>query len=229
MLILSFESSAKSASVSICEDDKLISINTQINKLTHSRTLLQMAMNLLQTTETRLKDFDLLSVSSGPGSFTGLRIGISTVKGLSWACNINCLGVSTLEALAWNACVYENAMLCPCMDARRSQVYNALFTVKNSKPIRITKDRAISLSDLRCEVLNYNKPLIILGDGAELCYNFLRNDLNCAIVPENIRWQSAYGVSMASLGHSGYSADKLLPVYLRLSQAERERQERNLS
>lgn len=227
MLILSLESSAKSASVAIVKDKNLLSINTQISTLTHSRTLLQMASNLMQLTEIKLQDVDLLSVSYGPGSFTGIRIGISAVKGLSWASNINCFGVSTLEALAWNACIYENAILCPCMDARRSQVYNALFSIKNSMPVRLTQDRAILLEDLEKEIIKFKEPIIFLGDGAELCYNFFQKKSDCILAPENIRWQSAYGVAKASEGHSGYSADHLLPVYLRLSQAERERQARN--
>jgi len=226
MLVLAFESSAKPASVALCDDGKLISQYSQNSGLTHSRTLLPMAEDLLKNSEYKLSDVDIFAVAHGPGSFTGVRIGVSAVKGLAWAEDKKCVGVSTLEAMAWNA-VVVGGIICPVMDARRSQVYNAIFEIVDGKPVRLTEDRPISLEDLYTELKNINKKVFLVGDGAELCYNFfLDKDVECIIAPENIRWQSAWGVAMASLDKTPGSADDLTPVYLRLSQAERERQER---
>jgi len=226
MLVLAFESSAKPASVALCDDGKLISQYSQNSGLTHSRTLLPMAEDLLKNSEYKLSDVDIFAVAHGPGSFTGVRIGVSAVKGLAWAEDKKCVGVSTLEAMAWNG-VAVGGVICPVMDARRSQVYNAIFEIVDGKPVRLTEDRPISLEDLYTELKNINKKVFLVGDGAELCYNFfLDKDVECTIAPENIRWQSAWGVAMVSLDKTPGSADDLTPVYLRLSQAERERQER---
>lgn len=226
MLILAFESSAKAASVALCDGEKLISQYTQCSALTHSRTLLPMAEDMLKNAEISLKDVELIAVAHGPGSFTGIRIGVSTVKGLAWAGDTPCIGVSTLEAMAWHG-LAAGGYVCPVMDARRSQVYNAIFEIKDGKPQRITKDRPIALSDLAEEVRALNAPVFLVGDGAELCEKYFKeNGIPCSIAPENLRWQSAWGVAMAAMDKTPGNADSLLPVYLRLSQAERERQER---
>ena len=133
MLILAFESSAKPASVALLRDGKLLSVYTQCSQLTHSRTLLPMAEDMLKNAELTLRDVDLFAVAHGPGSFTGVRIGVSTVKGLAWALDKPCVGVSTLEAMAWNG-VAAGGFVCPVMDARRSQVYNALFEIRGGRP-----------------------------------------------------------------------------------------------
>ena len=206
MLTLAFESSARPASVALMEDDVLVSQYTQCSALTHSRTLLPMAEDLLKNAEISIKDIDRLAVAQGPGSFTGIRIGISTVKGLAWALDKPCVGVSTLEAMAWNGCA-QNDPVCCVMDARRSQVYNALFEIRNGAPVRLCEDRAISLEDL-------SERLRQLGR------------LPCRAAPENLRWQNAYGVAMAAREKPSIHVDQLLPFYLRLSQAERERQAR---
>ena len=143
MLILAFESSAKAASVALCRDGALISQYTQCSALTHSRTLLPMAEDMLKNAEVPLDSVDLLAVAHGPGSFTGIRIGVSTVKGLAWAANKPCTGVSTLEAMAWHG-LARGGYICPVMDARRGQVYNALFEIKDAKPCRMTPDRPIA-------------------------------------------------------------------------------------
>ena len=226
MKILAFESSAKPASVALLNDGKLIAQSIQCTNLTHSRTLLPMAEDLLKNSETKLDEIDAFAVAYGPGSFTGIRIGISTVKGLAWALNKKCVGVSTLEAMAWNG-ITQSGIICCTMDARRNQVYNALFKIENNTPVRLCADRAISLEDLKDDLANYNQKIYIVGDGAELCYNYLSEyNLHSILAPDNLRWQSAWGVAMASLTKEYYKADDLLPVYLRLSQAERERQSR---
>ena len=226
MLILAFESSAKAASVALCRDGQLVSQYSQCSGLTHSRTLLPMAEDMLKNAELTIADVDGFAVAHGPGSFTGIRIGVSTVKGLAWASDKPCVGVSTLEALAWNG-VGVGGYVCPVMDARRSQVYNAIFEIKDGRPVRLTPDRPIALAELMEEIRALGAPVLLLGDGAKLTGDyFTANGLAFSMAPENIRWQSAWGVAMAAQDKSFGSADALLPVYLRLSQAERERQER---
>lgn len=226
MLILAFESSARAASVALVEDGRLISQYSQCSGLTHSRTLLPMAEDMLKNAELSLDKVDLFAVAHGPGSFTGIRIGVSTVKGLAWAADKPCVGVSTLEAMAWHG-LAAGGLVCPVMDARRSQVYNALFQVENGRPVRLCEDRPIALSQLAEELRTLNAPAFLIGDGAELAEKYLREQaIPCTVAPENLRWQSAWGVAMAAMDKTPGNADALLPVYLRLSQAERERQER---
>jgi len=226
MLILSFESSAKPASVALVQDGKLLSQYTQCSALTHSRTLLPMAEDMLKNAELTLKDVDCIAVAHGPGSFTGIRIGVSTVKGLAWAGEKKCVGVSTLEAMAWHG-VAAGGYVCPVMDARRSQVYNAIFKIVDGKPERMTEDRPISLEELSEEVKALNAPVFLVGDGSAITKAFFdKAGIESAIAPENLMWQDAWGVAMAAQDKPTVSADEVLPVYLRLSQAERERQER---
>lgn len=226
MLTLAFESSARPASVALMEDDVLISQYTQCSALTHSRTLLPMAEDLLKNAEYSMKDIDRLAVAQGPGSFTGIRIGISTVKGLAWALEKPCVGVSTLEAMAWNGTAQPD-LVCCVMDARRNQVYNALFEIQDDAPKRLCEDRAISLEDLSAELSGIDRPVFLVGDGTMLALEyFQKQGLPCRAAPENLRWQNAYGVAMAAKDLPNIHVDQLLPSYLRLSQAERERQAR---
>lgn len=226
MLILAFESSAKPASAALVKDGQLLSQYMQCSALTHSRTLLPMAEDMLKNAELRLSDVDLIAVAYGPGSFTGIRIGVSTVKGLAWAAEKPCVGVSTLEAMAWHG-LGAGGYICPVMDARRSQVYNALFKIENGRPVRMTEDRPIALEELAKEVTALGAPVFLIGDGAALCFEyFTAHGVPCVMAPDNLRWQDAWGVAMAAADKTPGNADELLPVYLRLSQAERERQER---
>jgi len=226
MLILAFESSAKPASAALVKDGQLLSQYTQCSALTHSRTLLPMAEDMLKNAELRLSDVDLIAVAHGPGSFTGIRIGVATVKGLAWAAEKPCVGVSTLEAMAWHG-LAADGYICPVMDARRSQVYNALFKIENGRPVRMTEDRPIALDELSKEVTALNAQVFLVGDGAALCFEyFTAHGVPCVMAPDNLRWQDAWGVAMAAADKTPGNADELLPVYLRLSQAERERQER---
>ena len=145
MLILAFESSARAASVALVRDGNLVSQYSQCSALTHSRTLLPMAEDMLKNAELRLQDVDLLAVAQGPGSFTGIRIGVSTVKGLAWALDKPCVGVSTLESMAWHG-LAAGGLVCPVLDARRSHVYTALFEIRDGRPQRLTEDRPIALA-----------------------------------------------------------------------------------
>ena len=208
------------------KDGQLLSQYMQCSALTHSRTLLPMAEDMLKNAELRLSDVDLIAVAHGPGSFTGIRIGVSTVKGLAWAAEKPCVGVSTLEAMAWHG-LAVGGYICPVMDARRSQVYNALFKIENGRPVRMTEDRPIALEELAKEVTALGAPVFLIGDGAALCFEyFTAHGVPCVMAPDNLRWQDAWGVAMAAADKTPGNADELLPVYLRLSQAERERQER---
>ncbi len=226
MLTLAFESSAKAASVALLRDGSLVSQYSQCSGLTHSRTLLPMAEDLLKNAELTLADIDLFAVAQGPGSFTGIRIGVSTVKGLSWACDKPCVGVSTLEGMAWHG-LAAGGLICPVMDARRQQVYNALFEIREGKPFRLTEDRPLSLAELGEALRAQEGVPFLVGDGAALTARFLEKEgLPFRLAPENLLWQSAWGVGMAALDKTPGDSQSLLPVYLRLSQAERERQER---
>lgn len=234
MKILAFESSAKAASVALCEDEFLIAQSYQNNGLTHSTTLMPMAEDLLKHCNVKLEEVDCFAVANGPGSFTGLRIGISTVKGLAWGTEKACAGVSTLESMAWNL-AHMNAIVCCAMDARRHQVYNAVFRADGEKLERLTPDRAISLEELSVELKQIREtiqlPQIVVGDGAELCYNeCYERGLTLHIAPPQLRFQNAWGVARCTLerAHANrlISGNDLVANYLRLSQAERERAER---
>ena len=226
MLVLALESSAKAASVALMQDDTLICQYSQCSGLTHSRTLLPMVEDMLKNSDTILADVDLIAVAHGPGSFTGIRIGVSTVKGLAWASDKKCVGVSTLAAMAWHG-VSAGGLVCPVMDARRSQVYNALFEIKDGCPERLCADRAIALAELAAELKAKNREVFLVCDGAAISYEYLKNEgIACRVAPQNLLYQSAWGVGMEALRSKPSTADDLLPVYLRLSQAERERQER---
>ena len=230
MKILAFESTAKAASVALCEDEFLIAQSYQNSGLTHSTTLMPMAEDLLKNCGVALKDVDCLAVAVGPGSFTGLRIGISTVKGLAWGAEKPCVGVSTLEAMAWPL-AHMDGILCCAMDARRKQVYNALFRAEGGSLERLCPDRAISLEELAAEREKSEKVQIMVGDGAELCYNDAeRRGQRLVLAPPHLRFQSAWGVARAALERARagetVSGGELAANYLRLSQAERERLEK---
>lgn len=227
MKILALETSAVAASVAVCEDEKLIAQSFQRTGLTHSATLMPMVDSLFSNTGISLSQIDLIAVAAGPGSFTGLRIGVSAAKGLAWPSDKPCADVSTLEAMAWQLCGMDG-IICAAMDARRQQVYNALFELKDGIPVRLTPDRAISLEDLQRELAEIKKKQIVVGDGAVLCYNaFQKSGLPVKMAPAHLQFQSAWGVARCALEMSrkGELTDAagLIPNYHRLSQAERER------
>ena len=227
MKILALETSAVAASVAICEDEALIAQSFQRTGLTHSATLMPMLETMLKNSGMTLKEIDVIAVAAGPGSFTGLRIGVSAAKGLAWSLDKPCAGVSTLEAMAWQM-TGMNGVVCAAMDARRQQVYNALFDLQDRKPVRITQDRAISLEELGDELAKIEKTQILVGDGAHLCYNaFQSKGYPVQMPPAHLQFQSAWGVARCALEQARADqltdAAGLLPKYHRLSQAERER------
>ena len=230
MLILAFETSAKAASVALLEDGKLLGESYQNTGLTHSQTLMVMAEQLLRQCGKTVAEVTAAAVAAGPGSFTGVLIGVAAAKGFAWGREIPCFGVSTLEAMALSLGAYQG-YVCPCMDARRNQVYNALFYVNQGQLERISEDRAISLAELGEELKNLKEPIFLVGDGSNLCYNTLSESVpGLVLPPEHRMHQRACGVALAArkqaeAGDPG-DAGALTPNYLRLSQAERERAER---
>lgn len=227
MKLLGIDSSSLAASCALCADGELVGEYYINNKMTHSQTLMPMTQELLSRTETALDEVDLLAVTVGPGSFTGLRIGISAVKGMCFGAGKQCVAVSTLEALAYNfAC--RDGLICAAMDARCQQVYTALFRAKDAVVTRLTDDGAMSLDQLEELLAAKKEPVIFVGDGAALCYNKFGKNTGHALAPQGLRHQRASSVCAAALvalaeGDSCVlPAEALEPTYLRLPQAERE-------
>ena len=230
MLILAFETSAKAASVALHDGQKLLAESYQNTGMTHSQTLMVMAEDALKQCGKTAADVTAVAVAEGPGSFTGVRIGAAAAKGFAWGREIPCYGISTLEAMAHSLGIYQG-YVCPVMDARRAQVYNALFYVNRGEITRVAPDRAIALADLSEELKSLSEPVFLVGDGSNLCYNTLLKDVpNLVLPPEHRMHQRAVGVALlaakeAAAGIAPGGAE-LTPNYLRLSQAEREKLER---
>jgi tRNA threonylcarbamoyladenosine biosynthesis protein TsaB len=186
-----------------------------------------MAEDLLKVCGKTAADVTHLAVAAGPGSFTGIRIGVSAAKGFAWGAELPVYGVSTLEAMALSLGIH-GGYICACMDARRNQVYNAIFLAEGGKLTRVSEDRAIALAELKEELAHIGGPVYLVGDGAAMAYKNLGMDL--ILPPEHRQHQRASGVALAAIEamNRGESADGagLQPNYLRLSQAERERLEK---
>ena len=228
MRILSLDTSATVASVAIANDSVPLAQYTLNAKNTHSETILPMIENMLDALCLKTSDIDLFALSAGPGSFTGVRIGAATVKGLAFASNKPCVEVSTLEALAQNL-VFKEGLICPVMNARRSQVYTALFRSNGKKLERLIPDSALSIEELDGILSQYSEPIALVGDGYDICeQGFSKTEL--IFVPEFMRLQSALSVAAIALQNyniGNVCTDSALSVnYLRPSQAERERAER---
>ena len=228
MKILALDSSAAVATVALCEDDRLLAEYTVNNGNTHSETLLPMIEHLLRNFSMTAKDIDLFAASSGPGSFTGVRIGAATLKGLAFSMNKACIGVSTLEALAENL-AFHKGLICPVMNARRSQVYTALFRSDGRSLERLTEDTAISIAELDEKLSEYGEPVAFCGDGYDITVNALQNT-EAIYVPERLRHQSAFSVAAVAyryhLEGKSVSDTEFKVTYLRPSQAERELKEK---
>ena len=228
MKILAFDSTATTASVAVTEDSRLLGEVTLNNGNTHSETLLPMAEALLGMLRLAVRDIDLFACSAGPGSFTGVRIGAATVKGMAFGTKRPCVGVSTLEALAYNMRGHCG-IICPVMNARRSQVYTAIFESDGECVKRLSEDMAIGVDELDEMLAAYDANVYLVGDGIEVALDCFKKTKAIA-APEKLRYQSAYSVSQVALcmhkdGKSVSDAE-LTATYLRLSQAERERLER---
>lgn len=230
MRILSVDSTAQTGSVGIIENGKIFALYT-IEAQTHSTTLLPMIESAMKSLGVSLTDMDLLAVSNGPGSFTGIRIGVAAVKGLAFKDNIPCVGVSSLEAMAYNF-VGLDGIVCPVINARRSQVYTALFRISDGTVTRLTEDCVALIPDLDSLFSDFDCPVYFTGDAAETVYESV-NYAKKILPPVLLRRPNAFGVAAAaektfkeSETPSAFTEDKLSPAYLRKTQAEREREER---
>lgn len=229
-MLLAFETSAKAASVALFQEDRLLGESYQNTGLTHSQTLLTMAEDLLKNCGVTVNELTGVAVAAGPGSFTGVRIGVAAAKGLAWGKELPCFGVSTVEAMALGLGVQDGYVLAT-MDARRNQVYTALFLAENGVLTRVFEDCAIALTELKARIEKLDKPIFLVGDGSLLTYDTLQADVPTLVLPpEHKMHQRAVGVGLAALaaisrGEAGDAAS-LSPNYLRLSQAERERLEK---
>ena len=231
MRVLGIECTASPVSVALLEDGKLKAEYFLNLKTTHSQTLLPMAESVLKLSGLSVKDIDAIAVTAGPGSFTGVRIGISAVKGLAAAFETPIVPVSVLEAMACNF-LGQEVIVCACMDARCNQVYNAVFEVSGDKVTRLCEDRALMINEvfegLKAKEKHFGgKPILIVGDGADLFYNTVKDlGLKLELATEHLKWQRAFGVAKSgyqkALNNETIRAKDLLPIYLRLPQAERE-------
>lgn len=232
-MLLALECSAGAASAAVIDHGRLLAEFYTNVKLTHSQTLMPMVEGMLSASGLTLPQMDGFAVSAGPGSFTGVRIGVAALKGMAWPLNKPCAAVSSLAAMAENLAGWD-CVVCGVMDARCNQVYNALFRSSRQGMTRLCGDRALLIPELGAELTALCRspdtaglPVIFLGDGAELCFAALAEELPAAVLaPEHLRYQRAAGVAAAAekLFAAGetVTAAELMPVYLRLPQAERE-------
>lgn len=231
MKILALDSSGLVASVAIAEDDTLIAEYTVNYKKTHSQTLLPMLHEIAEMIELDLNSVDAIAIAGGPGSFTGLRIGSATAKGLGLALHKPLVSVPTVDALAYN--LYgSDAYICPIMDARRNQVYTGIYCYENHKMVVLEEQMAVSITELLDKLNQYGKPVIFLGDGVPVFRKIIEETLvpECTFAPAHLNKQRAAAVG--ALGMIYYNEGRIesavehAPDYLRVSQAERERAEK---
>ena len=230
MIILAFDSTAKAASAAVCDDDKLLALYNIDNGLTQSELLLPMAENMLKSLKLTFADVELLACAVGPGSFTGVRIGVALVKGIAFGRDIPCVAVSTLDELAENLRGLSGIIV-PCMDARRQQVYTATYKGCGADLEKLTDDRAIAISELAEELRSVEEPIYLCGDGYEVARRGLISaGINVQSTPELLITENAYSIAKIAkrkYDAGEYSTDlEIAPTYLRMPQAERERLER---
>ena len=228
MKILAIDSSAITASVAVSDGDKIIKNEFVNNGLTHSQTLLPMIKSVLKKADLSLKDIDYFALTNGPGSFTGVRIGVCAIKGLAFAGDKKCIGVSTLEAIAFNL-ANEDCICVACMDARRNQIYTATFDCGEGQLNRLTADEAVAIESIAQRINSYNKKVYLAGDGAKLSYSILKQKCDNVYLPYDDKiYQNACSVCILAGRkiNTAQESGKLVPSYLRLSQAQRELKKR---
>ncbi len=227
MKILAIDTSATAASAALAEEDNIIGEFFISTKITHSQTLIPMIDSLLKNTQTDINDVDAIAVNAGPGSFTGVRIGVAAAKGLAFKDNKPCISVSTLLSTAYNLSG-DDCIVCAAMDARRSQVYNAVFRCENGTVSRLVDDRALSLEELSEDLKKYSgEKVVFAGDGAVICYEHMKNiHTNTRLAPAGQRLQRASSTALCAFAlydeGKTLTPAELMPVYLRLPQAQRE-------
>lgn len=232
MKIIGIESSSLVASVALVEEGRTLGQYTVDHRKTHSQTLLPMLDELLRMTETPMEEVDAVAVAAGPGSFTGLRIGVATAKGLCLAAGKPLIAVPTLEAMAWSVWDARD-LVCPILDARRAQVYAALYAYDDARQmICLQEAQVVEISTVCDWIRAEGRPALFLGDGVPVQEERLRAELGeqAVLAPAHLARQQAAAV--ASLGLEYFragkiaDADSFAPEYLRISQAERERARR---
>lgn len=235
MKILAIDCTAKPASVAVLEDGKVLGSAYTNTGLTHSQTLVPMVDSCLRDAQLKLDGIENFAINAGPGSFTGVRIGVAALKGLVFSDEKNCVPVSTLESMAYNfqgLPGLEDVVICPAMDARRNQVYTALFEWRGEEVHRLMEDKAIPIAELLETLEGVGRPVLFVGDGAGLCYDASKETaLDARLAPEQLRYQNAVAVAACAeaklkAGESPVGSDDILPVYLRAPQAERELKKR---
>ena len=243
MYILSLDTTAKTVTACVAKEEAgnvlPVARSTLCGQLTHSETLLPMIDECLRRAGLTVRDVGMLALTAGPGSFTGVRIGTSCVKGLSFSLKTAgiahlCVGVSALEALAQNVSAYSGVITCPVMDARRSQFYHAYFQNRAEVPRRLSEDRLLTAKEMFEDIsASYaGKKLLLVGDGAEACAALFdrigegRAPFSYRVCRAADRYQDAFSVAVVAYRRRKEgkgSAKDLSPLYLRASQAERER------
>lgn len=231
MIILALETSAKTCSVALCDGQRLLAHTFLNNGLTHSKTLLPAVVHVLEQCDLSLEQVDVIATAVGPGSFTGLRIGVSTAKGLAFTHDIPCVACSTLASMAWNGSHLEGYTVICAMDARKKQVYHSRFLIECGMPQRLVADSALSLDELAEQLSNVTTPMVVVGDGAKLTYDYLsEKGLQVELAPEQFVYQTAVSVAQEGFRlvreENVVKSCELVPQYHRLSQAERERLEK---
>lgn len=231
MKVLAIDCSATAASAAIASDDKILASSYTNVGLTHSQTLVPIINSTLENAQLKLDDIDCFAINAGPGSFTGVRIGVAALKGITAFKEDNCIATSTLESMAYNYVGVRDCIVVAAMDARCSQVYTAVFKVRGDSVVRLTEDDAILIDEL-CDILNSldikSDEIVFVGDGAKLCYDALHERLPGAKpAPSHLIYQNAASVAKLALtqiaaGDKPVSSEKILPIYLRAPQAERE-------
>jgi len=226
-IVLAVDTSAKPVSCALIKDGRIIGCFYSHSGLTHSQTLMPMVENLLSVSGITVDHLDAVAVNAGPGSFTGVRIGVSAVKGIAFTHNLPCVSVSTLESMAENVPFTDDVVVCGTMDARCSQVYTALFEKREGVLSRLTEDTAVTIDELCEQLKSLNKTVVLIGDGSDIVFNCLHDSVpKLVLAPPTVRYQTAAATAVIAerkfISGETVSAAELLPIYLRLPQAERE-------
>ncbi len=227
MIVFGIDTCCMSATAALLSDDRLMAQVVLNNNKTHSQKIMPLIEFMLNQADIKASDIDCFAAAVGPGSFTGVRIGVATAKALSYATGKPCVAVSTLKALSYNVAEFDG-IICPILDARRGQVYNALFKGKE----RLCKDRALSINELLDELENTDGKIIFLGDGVPVFKDKINERLNGRAIFANLSQRMNLASSVAQIGYeellvgNTIESGDLIPQYLRLSQAERERLEK---
>ena len=230
MLILGIDTAAAPCCAAVYDTDKQQTLGSFVinNKLTHSVTLMPVVSDLLRNSGITTEDIDLFAVANGPGSFTGLRIGISAVKGMAFAASKPCAAVSTLEAMAYNVAICDG-VVCASIDARCNQVYIALFRIEDGKVERLTEEECLKTDEAARMLSEYDDDIMLVGDGAFIMKKATDNERmeNVKIAPDPLRYQTGYGVCLAAVNAPQLSPEQLMPMYLKLPHAQRELMAKN--